>query len=91
VYALLATLAFVAGMRAARRSDRALTLYVLVAMVLRMLSAAAVVLVFLFFVNDRQWRITFIVTFAACYLLMLVFDAVFFIRSQKNNKTTESK
>jgi len=82
VYTLLATLAFVAGYRAVRNSDKALTLYGLVAMVLRMLSAALVVIVFLFVVKDMAFRQTFIITFAACYLLMLVFDVWFYIRSQ---------
>lgn len=90
VYALFATLAFVAGYRAIRNSERALTLYALVAMLLRMLSAALVVIIFLFMVKDRQWRMTFVVTFSICYLLMLIFDVVFFIRSQKNSKTIQS-
>ena len=83
VYTLLATLAFVAGYRAVRNSDKALTLYGFVAMVLRMLSAALVVIVFLFVVKDMAFRQTFIITFAVCYLLMLVFDVWFYIRSQK--------
>ena len=82
-YTLLATLAFVAGYRAVRHSDKALTLYGLVAMVLRMLSAALVVIVFLVLVDDMDYRRTFIITFSIFYLLMLVFDVVFYIRSQK--------
>ena len=82
-YTLLATLAFVAGYRAVRHSDKALTLYGLVAMVLRMLSAALVVIVFLVLVDDMVYRRTFIITFSIFYLLMLVFDVVFYIRSQK--------
>ena len=82
-YTLLATLAFVAGYRAVRHSDKALTLYGLVAMVLRMLSAALVVMVFLVLVDDMDYRRTFIITFSIFYLLMLVFDVVFYIRSQK--------
>lgn len=86
VYTIVATLAFVAGYRAFRHSERALTLYVMVAMILRMLSAVLVVAILLFFVKDREWRISFIVIFSACYLLMLIFDVVFFIRSQKKVK-----
>ena len=82
-YTLLATLAFVAGYRAVRHSDKALTLYGLVSMVLRMLSAALVVIVFLVLVDDMDYRRTFIITFSIFYLLMLVFDVVFYIRSQK--------
>ena len=82
-YTLLATLAFVAGYRAVRHSDKTLTLYGLVAMVLRMLSAALVVIVFLVLVDDLAFRRTFIITFSIFYLLMLVFDVVFYIRSQK--------
>ena len=82
-YTLLATLAFVAGYRAVRHSDKTLTLYGLVAMVLRMLSAALVVIVFLVLVDDMAFRRTFIITFSIFYLLMLVFDVVFYIRSQK--------
>jgi hypothetical protein len=89
VYALVTSLAFVAGYRAVRHSERALTLYVFVAMLLRMLSAALVVMILLFFVKDRDWRISFIVIFSVCYLLMLIFDVVFFIRSQKS-KTIEN-
>ena len=86
-YTLLATLLFILGFRAAKKSERALTLYVLVASVLRMLSAAAVLLIVVFIVDDRQWRITFAITFSAFYLLMLIFDVVFFIRSQNSKKT----
>ena len=82
-YTLLATLAFVAGYRAVHHSDKALTLYGLVAMVLRMLSAALVVMVFLVLVDDMDYRRTFIITFSIFYMLMLVFDVVFYIRSQK--------
>ena len=86
---LIATLAYVAGYRAIRHSERALTLYALVVMVLRMLSAALVLIVFLFIVKDSQSRITFVVIFSICYLIMLVFDVVFFIRSQKKYKTIQ--
>ena len=86
---LIATLAYVAGYRAIRHSEWALTLYALVAMVLRMLSAALVLIVFLFIVKDSQSRITFVVIFSICYLIMLVFDVVFFIRSQKKYKTIQ--
>ena len=83
VYTLLATIAFIAGYRAVRHSERALTLYGLVAMVLRILSAALVVLVFLFVVEDGAFRRTFVITFSVFYLLMLIFDVWFYIRSQK--------
>jgi len=83
VYTLFAILAFVAGYRSVRHSGKALTLYALVSMVLRMLSAVLVVIVFLFVVKDKSFRITFIITFAVFYLLMLVFDVWFYIRSQK--------
>ena len=85
-YTLLATLAFIIGYRAVRNSQRALTLYGLVAMALRMLSAALVVIVFLVLVDDAAYRRTFIITFSLFYLLMLIFDVVFYIRSQKDNK-----
>ena len=83
VYTLFAILAFVAGYRAVRHSGKALTLYALVSMVLRMLSAVLVVIVFLIVVKDKSFRMTFIITFAVFYLLMLVFDVWFYIRSQK--------
>lgn len=85
-YTLVATVAFVAGYRIAARSERTLTLYVMVASVLRMLSAAAVVLVYLFIVKDRDARVSFIIIFSVFYLLMLISDAVFFIRSQKTKQ-----
>ena len=85
-YTVIATLVFVAGYRAVRHSERALTLYAFVSMVLRMLSAAAVILVCLVAVNDNQWRRTFVIIFSAFYLLMLIFDMVFFIRSQKSKQ-----
>ena len=83
VYTILATLAFVAGYRVVRHSERALTLYGLVAMALRMLSAVLVVIIFLFIVEDSTFRRTFIITFSVFYLLMLIFDVWFYIRSQK--------
>jgi len=83
IYALLATLAYIAGYRAVRHSQKAQTLYGLVAMVLRILSAALVVIVFLFMVKDGAFRRTFIITFSVFYLLMLIFDVWFYIRSQK--------
>jgi hypothetical protein len=83
VYTLLATLAFIAGYRFVRNSQRALTLYGLVSMALRMLSAVLVVVVFLFIIKDGVFRRIFIITFLVFYLLMLVFDVWFYIRSQK--------
>ena len=83
VYTILATLAFVAGYRAVRHSERVLTLYGLVAMALRLLSAVLVVIIFLFIVEDSAFRRTFIITFSVFYLLMLIFDVWFYIRSQK--------
>lgn len=90
-YTLLATIAFVAGYRAVRHSDRALTLYGLVTIVLRMLSAALVVIVFLFVVDDMAFRRTFIITFSVFYLLMLIFDVWFYIRSQKKLTQQQNK
>ena len=85
-YVLIATIAFVLGYRAVSHSPRVLTLFALVAGVLRLLMGALVTVVFLLLVDDKASRIVFIVTFLICYLLMLVFDVVFFIRSQKSNK-----
>ena len=82
-YTLLATLAFVAGYRAVRHSQHALTLYALAATGLRLLSATLVVIAFLVFVHDKDWRLTFIITFSAFYLVMLISDVVFYIRSQQ--------
>ena len=90
-YTLLATLAFIAGYRAVRHSQRALTLYGLVAMVLRMLSAALLVIVFLVVVDDNLWRRTFIIIFSLFYLLMLIFDVVFYIRSQKQENNIKNE
>jgi len=85
-YTVIATLAFVAGYRAVRHSERALTLYAFVSMVLRMLSAAAVILICLVAVGDNHWRRTFVIIFSTFYLFMLIFDVVFFIRSQKSKQ-----
>jgi len=85
-YVLLATIAYILGYRAVRHSPRTLTLFALVAGVLRLLMGALVVVVFLLLVDDAASRKVFVVTFLICYLLMLIFDVAFFIRSQKSNK-----
>jgi hypothetical protein len=84
-YVLIATIAYVLGYRAVSHSPRALTLFALTAGVLRLLMGALVVIVFLLLVDDMTSRKIFVITFLVFYLLMLVFDVVFFIRSQKSN------
>lgn len=84
-YVLIATIAYVLGYRAVSHSPRALTLFALIAGVLRLLMGALVVIVFLLLVDDMTSRKIFVITFLVFYLLMLVFDVVFFIRSQKSN------
>ena len=85
-YVLIASIAFVLGYRAVCHSPRLLTLFALVAGVLRLLMGALVVVAFLLLVDDTTSRKAFVITFLICYLLMLIFDVVFFIRSQKSNK-----
>lgn len=84
-YVLIATIAYVLGYRAVSHSPRALTLFALTSGVLRLLMGALVVIVFLLLVDDMTSRKIFVITFLVFYLLMLVFDVVFFIRSQKSN------
>lgn len=83
IYTLFATMAYVVGWRMAAKSQRAMTLYGLIAIALRMLSAALVVLGFIIMVRNTTARHTFVVIFSIFYLLMLIFDVIFYIYSQK--------
>lgn len=69
----------------AERSTSSITLtnYSLLATVVRMLTAAMVALLTLLLLEERKERITFAIIFLSFYLVMLLFDVWFFIRSQK--------
>lgn len=69
----------------AKSSPSSLTKFYLAASAIRMMAAALTVVVFCVLNRDRQAIIDFVAVFFAFYVVMLVFDGVFFARVEKNN------
>lgn len=66
-------------------SPSALTKFYLAASALRMMAAALVVAVYCVLSRERQAILDFVAVFFAFYVVMLVFDGMFFARVEKNN------
>ena len=58
---------------------------------IRLFAAAAVVLIFCITVKDKELIRSFVLLFFLFYVVMLVFDSVFFSRIEKYNKVKEKK
>ncbi|MDO4160341.1 MAG: hypothetical protein Q4D41_07785 [Prevotellaceae bacterium] len=72
----------------ARMSQSGLTKFYLAAPALRLIAAAAVVLVYSLIVHERQPIIHFVSVFCAYYVVLLIFDCVYFakVELRKKNK-----
>lgn len=69
----------------ARTSPSQLAKFYMAASAVRMLLAAVVVAVTCFMLHDRAQSLTFVVVFAVFYMALLVYNIVFFARTEKNN------
>lgn len=69
----------------AKISFSSLTKFYLAAPFLRMLAAAAVILVYSVVVHDRPVVVTFVLIFCAYYVALLIFDCVYFAKEEKRN------
>lgn len=84
LYALASSIAYGLGWRSvAGTSPDTLSKFYLVASALRMLLALMVAVVFCVVSRDRESIINFIIVFAAFYVVMLIFDGVFFARLER--------
>jgi len=87
VFSLVCGTAYIQGWRlVARRSPELLPKYYLAGSAFRLMAAAVVVLVYCVFnrhdVTAIKW---FSIVFIVYYVVMLIFDAVFFAKVSKNN------
>ncbi|MCI6549786.1 MAG: hypothetical protein MR450_02870 [Prevotella sp.] len=87
-YSLITCFAYgKAWVAVARRSPNVLSRFYMAASVLRMLLALAVVLVAAVVMrNDTMQMLSFIGVFAVFYLVLLVFDSIFFARVEKTKE-----
>ncbi len=72
--------------RIVRSSPSALTKFFLAAPAVRMIVAAIVMGVWCYIVREPSAIKSFVLLFFAFYLILLVFDCVFFARQEKRNK-----
>lgn len=88
VFHILCSAAYIAGWQAlARRSPETLPKYYLAGSAFRLMAAAAVLLVFCVVKRDNPEAIKwFSIVFIIFYLVMLVFDAIFFAKVSKTRK-----
>jgi len=91
LFHILCSIAYIWGWQAlARRSPETLPKYYLAGSAFRLIAAAAVLLVFCVVKRDTPEAIKwFSIVFIIFYLVMLVFDAIFFAKVSKNKKVTK--
>lgn len=78
--------------RAAKSSPTALTRFYLVAMVIRLLLGAVVVLVYCMLMKDnRDAIIRFVIIFSIFYAATIILDAIYFARVEKKNIINKKK
>lgn len=71
----------------ARKSPAVLPKFYLAVSVLRMIAALVVVLVFCVIARESHAIRDFAITFIVFYIIMLVFESVYFAKIEKSNKT----
>lgn len=87
IYALLSSVSLgISWKFVAQSSPKALGRFYLASSAIRMLIAVIVVLVFCVIAEGRSAILNFIVVFSSFYMVMLVFDGVFFARAEKGKK-----
>lgn len=90
VYTLIANGAYgVAWKGVAKSSSSVLTKFYLAASALRMLTAVLVVVAFCLLNNDATQIRNFVILFSSFYVVMLIFDGIFFARVEKKNNHKE--
>lgn len=91
IYAIVVSVAYASAWeKVARTSAPSLTQFYLVGSVLKMLAALAVFLVAAF-VMGKPDAITFAFVFATYYVALLVFDCIYFARTEKKDIFNENK
>lgn len=88
VYSLMATFIYGRCWKSlALRSPNVLTRFYMVASVLRMMLALVVVFIGAFILRDSKSQLLgFVGIFVSFYLLLLIFDSLFFVKIEKNKK-----
>jgi len=93
VFSLVAMAAYAAAWKSLARSSAmtALVKFYLAAPVLRIIAAIAVLLIYYMVVRHeadyKAMTVTFMVVFFAYYLVLMIFDCVYFAQVEKHNKT----
>lgn len=84
IYALVTNLAYGLSWKAvANSSPNTLSKFYLSASAIRMMAAVLVAVVFCVMNDNREAIINFVIVFSAFYVVMLVFDGVFFARQER--------
>lgn len=93
LYTVIINLAYgIAWKHTAKSAPNAIGRFYLAASVLRLITAALVIVSFcLINRNDHEGIRSFILLFLAFYLVMLIFDSIFFARIEKNNNLKTEK
>lgn len=92
LYTLAATVVYGLSWKGvAKSSPKTLTRFYLVASALRMLTAVMVVVVYCVIIKTPEAIRNFVLVFFAFYLVMLIFDGIFFARMEKTNNLKYKK
>jgi len=85
IFSLIASIAFGSAWKnIATKSPNTLAKFYLAAPVLRMIAALAVVLIFAFVLKkNTDALLAFVAVFVGYYIVLLIFDSVFFSRAEK--------
>lgn len=87
IFSLLCSIALgMSWQSVAKHSPKMLTKFYLVAPALRMLAAIAVFALYCVAVRERSAVLGFTVIFLIFYIVLLVYDCIFFARIEKHNK-----
>lgn len=90
LFSLLATIAYALSWhKVASKSSGSLGKFYIAASAIRMMTAFIVVLIFVLTAGSKSAALTFAVVFVIFYIVMLVFDTVYFAKVEKRNKSVK--
>lgn len=90
LFSLLTTIAYALSWRqVASKSQGSLGKFYIAASAIRMMTAFIVVLIFVLAAGSKSAATVFAVVFVIFYIVMLVFDTVYFAKVEKRNKSVK--
>lgn len=90
LFSLLTTIAYALSWRqVASKSQGSLGKFYIAASAIRMMTAFIVVLIFVLTAGSKSAAMVFAVVFVIFYIVMLVFDTVYFAKVEKRNKSVK--